>query len=84
MNNNFPVYYEIEFYDEDRKEYREGGFLFAKDFVEVAKEIQTFYGIDEIINLYIEMWDSMEMIFPIEKARWLKESIKNEREKIDC
>ena len=72
MNNNFPVYYEIEFYDEDRKEYKEGGFLFAKDFVEAAKEIQAFYGIDEIINLYVEMWDNMEMIFPRERKLIVK------------
>ena len=84
MNNNFPVYYEVEFYLDDNKEYKEGGFLFAKDLAEAAKEIQTFYGTDEIINLYIEMWDNMEMIFPIEKARLIKESIKNERAKIDC
>ena len=84
MNNNFPVYYETEFYDEDRKKCKEGGFLFAKDLAEAAKEIQGFYGIDEIINLYVEMWDSMEMVFPIEKARLIKESIKNERAKVDC
>ena len=84
MNNNFPVFYEVEFYLDDNKEYKEGGFLFAKDLAEAAKEIQTFYGTDEIINLYIEMWDNMEMIFPIEKARLIKESIKNERAKIDC
>ena len=84
MNNNFPVYYEVEFYLDDNKEYKEGGFLFAKDLAEAAKEIQTFYGTDAIINLYIEMWDNMEMIFPIEKARLIKESIKNERAKVDC
>ena len=84
MNNNFPVYYEVEFYLDDNKEYKEGGFLFAKDLAEAAKEIQIFYGTDAIINLYIEMWDNMEMIFPIEKARLIKESIKNERAKVDC
>jgi hypothetical protein len=84
MNNNFPVYYEVEFYLDDNKEYKEGGFLFAKDLAEAAKEIQTFYGTDAIINLYVEMWDNMEMIFPIEKARLIKESIKNERAKVDC
>lgn len=84
MNNNFPVYYEIEFYDDDGKESKEGGFLFAKDLAEAAKEIQGFYGVDEIINFYVEIWDSMEMIFPIKKARLIKESIKNERAKVDC
>ena len=30
MNNNFPVYYEIEFYDEDRKEYRKESIVYSK------------------------------------------------------
>lgn len=73
MNNKYPVYWEVEVYGEDGN-YQEGGILFATDWDDAARQIREVYE-DDLLMMKIEMFDTLSTIFPIEKARQVREMI---------
>lgn len=73
MDTKYPYYFEVKCYAEGEY-YEEGGFSYASDWDEAALDIKNAYG-SELISMHIEMFDSYEFNFSIEKARQIKEAM---------
>ena len=73
LNSMYPVYFEVKLYT-DGKEYEEGGFIYAHNFVEAMKTIEEAYS-DEMISCHIELFDNFSLCLPVKKARLIKEIV---------
>ncbi len=73
MNTLYPYYYEVKLY-EDGEYFEEGGFAYASDWDTAAKDLQEMYK-DSLLSMTIEMFDSYEFSFSLEKARKVKEAM---------
>ena len=53
-------YYKVKCYDEiDYKETNESGIVAAKDYNEAMSKIDEYYGIQNIVSVYIEEWEDI-------------------------
>lgn len=73
MKDKYPFYFEVTL-DMDGSIVKEGGFAYAADWDEAANVLKDAYR-DELLSMTIEMFDSYEFFFPIEKARKIKEAM---------
>lgn len=73
MSKQFPYYFEVKCYDGESY-FEEGGFSYASDWDEAARDIKDTYG-DELCSMKIEMYDHYEFAFPIATARKIKEAM---------
>lgn len=71
MSEKYPYYYEVKCYDGENY-FEEGGFSYAADWDEAARDLKETY-CDELCSMKIEMYDNWEFSFPIDKARKIKE-----------
>jgi hypothetical protein len=66
-------YYKIDYLDEiDGKARQESGILSATDYTQAASRVAEFYGIANIISMYLEKWEDVltedEVLEGFEKA----------------
>lgn len=76
LNKLFPVYFEVELYI-DGQNSKEGGFLYASNFVEAMHSIEDAYSTD-LVSCHIELLDTFSLCLPIKKAKKIKEIVDNE------
>jgi hypothetical protein len=70
--NRYPYYFEVTTF-EDGEECVSGGFSYAENYTEAAADISQAFGESNIIDVKIEIFDTYEFTFPVEKARKIKE-----------
>lgn len=73
MPDLYPVYFEVKAY-EGENYYDEGGFIYAKDWDDAAKQIAAIYGTD-LVSMTIEFLDSLDLIMSLTRARKIKEAL---------
>lgn len=76
LNTKYPFYFEVKIYDGE-KYHEEGGFSYADDWDDAAHQLKNAYS-DELITMYIEMFDTYSLCFKKETAQKIKEMIENE------
>lgn len=76
--SKYPYYFEVEYQEDGEETLKSGGISYAVSWEEAATDIKLTY--DNIISMYIEFFDSLNLTFPVETARKLKEFVKNENQ----
>lgn len=72
--NKYPYYFEVTTF-EDGCECVSGGFSYASDYTEAAADVSNAFGEGNILDMKIEMFDTYELTFTVEKARAIKEAM---------
>lgn len=72
--SRYPYYFEVTTF-EDGCECVSGGFSYAENYVEAAADVSQAFGESNIIDMKIEMFDTYELTFTVEKARAIKEAM---------
>ena len=72
--NKYPYYFEVTTF-EDGGEFTSGGFSYASNYAEAAADVSNAFGEGNIVDMKIELFDTYELTFPIEKARAIKEAM---------
>ena len=68
-----PVYYEVTCYSGE-EQYYDGGFFYAIDWKDAAKQLSEYYK-DELISMHIELYEVGDFTFSLEKARTIKDTM---------
>lgn len=80
LNEKYAVYYEVELYmEEDNENFKEGGFFYASSYEEAAAELEVAYRDCNLMSMSIEIWDSFELTFPVNKAREIRNFMREEQ-----
>ena len=80
LNEKYAVYYEVELYiEEDNENFKEGGFFYASSYEEAAAELEVAYRDSNLMSMSIEIWDNFELTFPVNKAREIRNIMREEQ-----